>query len=72
MAGVIYNSGYWNAKGNGKFFGSIITRQGIIDAAGGPAGSPDIWFDICLRDGCWPPPFLKLPRVVVTSWESDM
>jgi len=72
MAGVIYNTGYWNAKGNGRFFGSIITKQGIIEAGGGPAGTPDIWFDTCLKDKCWPPPSLKLPRVVSTSWESDM
>jgi hypothetical protein len=72
MAGVIYNSGYWNAKGNGKFFGSIITKQGIVESGGGPAGTPDIWFDVCLRDRCWPPPSLKLPRVVATSWEADM
>jgi hypothetical protein len=72
MAGVIYNSGYWNSKGNGKFFGAIVTKQGIIEAGGGPAGTPDIWFDTCLKDKCWPPPSLKLPRVVATSWESDM
>ena len=72
MAGVIYNSGYWNAKGNGRFFGSIVTKQGIVEAGGGPAGTPDIWFDVCLKDKCWPPPSLKLPRVVPTSWESDM
>ena len=71
MAGVIYNSGYWNAKGNGKFFGSIVTKQGIIEGGGGPAGSPDIWFDVCLKDDCWPPPSLDLPRVVPTSWEND-
>ncbi len=72
MSGVIYNSGYWNAKGNGAFFGSIITKQGVVEAGGGPAGTPDIWFDICLKDKCWPPPSLKLPRVVATSWENDM
>ncbi len=55
-----------------KFFGSIVTKQGIIEAGGGPAGTPDIWFDVCLKDKCWPPPSLKLPRVVPTSWESDM
>jgi hypothetical protein len=72
MAGVIYNSGYWNAHGNGKFFGSIVTKQGIIESGSGPSGTPDIWFDVCLKDKCWPPPSLKLPRVVPTSWESDM
>ena len=72
MAGVIYNSGYWNAKGNGRYFGSIITKQGIVEAGGGPAGTPDIWFDTCLKDKCWPPPSLKLPRVLATSWENDM
>jgi hypothetical protein len=71
-AGVIYNSGYWNAKGNGKFFGAIVSKQGIIEAGGGPSGTPDIWFDTCLQDNCWPPPSLKLPRVTATSWESDM
>jgi hypothetical protein len=72
MDGVLYNSGYWNAHGNGNFFGSIITKQGIIYAGGGPSGSPSIWFDTCLKDKCWPPPSLKLPRVVSTSWETDM
>ncbi|PYQ12512.1 MAG: hypothetical protein DMH00_05850, partial [Acidobacteria bacterium] len=72
MDGVIYNSGYWNSKGNGRFFGSIITKQGVILAGGGPSGTPDIWFDTCLKDKCWPPPSLKLPRVVATSWETDM
>ena len=37
MAGIIYNSGFWNVKGNGKFFGSVITKQGIIEGGGGPA-----------------------------------
>jgi len=72
MDGVIYQSGFWNAHGNGKFYGSVITKEGIIDAGGGPAGSPDIWFDSCLSEGCWPPPSLKLPRVIATSWENDM
>ena len=72
MAGVIYNSGYWNAKGNGKFFGSIVTKQGIAESGGGPAGTPHIWFDTCLKDKGWPPPSLKPPRVVATSWQSDM
>jgi len=72
MVGVLYNSGYWNAKGNGKFFGSIITKTGVIEGGGGPTASPDIWFDVCLEAGCWPPPSLHLPRVVPTSWQSDM
>ncbi len=72
MAGVLYNSGYWNVKGNGQFFGSIITKQGVIEAGGGPAATPDIWFDVCLKEGCWPPPYLELPRVVPTSWQNDM
>jgi hypothetical protein len=70
MSGVLYNSGFWSAQGNGKFFGSIITRQGVAEGEG--SGRLDIWFDGCLQEGCWPPPGSNLPRVVPTSWENDM
>jgi hypothetical protein len=72
MSGVLYNSGYWSAEGGGRFSGSIITRQGVVDRGRGAPEALDIWFDGCLQEGCWPAPPLRLPRVVPTGWENDM
>lgn len=67
--GVIYTSGTWDAQGNGKFFGSIVTRRGVL---GGTGGTPDLWFDERLIKGQWPPPDIQLPRTMVTVWQTDM
>lgn len=67
--GVIYTSGTWDAQGNGKFFGSIVTRSGVL---GGTAGTPDIWFDERLIKGMWPPADIDLPRTMVTVWQTDL
>ena len=67
--GVIYTSGTWEAQGNGKFFGSIVTQRGVL---GGTGGTPDIWFDERLIKGQWPPPDLDLPRTMVTVWQTDL
>jgi len=67
--GVIYTSGTWDAQGNGYFFGSIVTRNGVL---GGTAGTPDVWFDERLVKGEWPPPDIQLPRTMVTVWQTDL
>ncbi|HEY3175593.1 MAG TPA: pilus assembly PilX N-terminal domain-containing protein [Candidatus Polarisedimenticolia bacterium] len=67
--GVIYTSGTWDAQGNGTFFGSIVTRMGVL---GGTGGTPDVWFDERLIKGQWPPSDLELPRTMVTVWQTDL
>jgi len=67
--GVIYTSGTWDAQGNGTFFGSIVTRRGVL---GGTSGTPDVWFDERLIKGQWPPADLDLPRTMVTVWQTDL
>jgi len=67
--GVIYTSGTWDAQGNGLFFGSIVTRNGVL---GGTSGTPDVWFDERLVKGQWPPDDLQLPRTMVTVWQTDL
>jgi hypothetical protein len=66
--GVIYTSGTWDAQGNGKFFGSIVTQRGVL----GSAGTADVWFDERLIKGQWPPPELELPRTMITVWQTDL
>ena len=66
--GVVYTSGTWSAAGNGNFFGSIVTRLGVISSG----GTPDIWFDERLIKGQWPPPDLQLPRTMITVWQTDL
>jgi len=66
--GVIYTSGSWDAQGNGRFFGSIVTRMGVT----GSAGTADVWFDERLIKGLWPPADLNLPRTMVTVWQTDL
>ncbi len=66
--GVIYTSGTWEAAGNGKFFGSIVTRSGVISTS----GTPDVWFDERLIKGQWPPADIDLPRTMITVWQTDL
>lgn len=66
--GVIYTSGTWDAQGNGTFFGSIVTRMGVL----GTAGTADVWFDERLIKGQWPPAEIELPRTMVTVWQTDL
>ncbi len=67
-SGVIYTSGTWDAQGNGKFYGSIVTRLGVISSA----GTPDIWFDEKLIKDEWPPADLHIPRTMITFWQTDL
>ncbi|HKY32167.1 MAG TPA: pilus assembly PilX N-terminal domain-containing protein [Candidatus Polarisedimenticolia bacterium] len=66
--GVIYTSGMWEAAGNGNFFGSIVTRMGVVSTA----GTPNLWFDERLIKGQWPPPDIQLPRTMITVWQTDL
>jgi Tfp pilus assembly protein PilX len=66
--GVFYTSGTVEMSGNAKFFGSVITEQGVIDSS----GTPEFYFDESLIKGNWPRKGMNLPRVVVSAWQTDL
>jgi Tfp pilus assembly protein PilX len=68
MDGVFYNSGTFSAKGNAKFFGSMIAQQGVLDGG----GTPELYFDESLIKGNWPRKGMNLPRVVISAWQTDL
>jgi hypothetical protein len=69
--GVIYNSGKWNAKGQAVYFGSVIAKSGVGEEHA-VAGTPEIYFDERLIKGQWPPADLDIPRVYISSMQTDM
>lgn len=68
--GVVYNNGYFDATGNAKYYGSVITKAGV-GTVSPSAGTPDLYWDDSLRSN-WPPKEWELPRVIVTRWETDL
>lgn len=68
MDGVLYTSGTFTAQGQANFYGSLVAQQGVIDGGGTPA----LYFDERLIKGDWPPKGLNIPRVIVTSWQTDL
>jgi hypothetical protein len=62
VVGVIYNEGNYSSSGNASFYGSVVVA-GNAD----PNGTQEVWFDACLVAGCWPPPDIPFPRVMITS-----
>ncbi|HSP13158.1 MAG TPA: hypothetical protein VLV78_00235 [Thermoanaerobaculia bacterium] len=66
MDGVLYNEGDYDTQGNAGYFGSILINGNIIGT-----GSPEVWFDEFLIKGGWQDKFKDLPRVYITSHETD-
>jgi type IV pilus assembly PilX-like protein len=66
--GVFYLGGTFTAQGNANYFGSVVAQRGVIDGAGDPA----FYFDERLVKGSWPPKGMNIPRVVVSSWQTDL
>jgi hypothetical protein len=66
MDGVLYNEGKFDTSGNGAYFGSILINGDIIGT-----GSPEVWFDEFLIKGGWQDKFKDMPRVFITSHETD-
>jgi len=66
--GVMYIAGTFETQGNADYFGSVVAQRGVIDGAGNPA----FWFDERLIKGQWPPKGMAIPRVVITSWQTDL
>ncbi len=66
MDGVLYNEGDYDTMGNASYFGSILINGNIIGT-----GTPEVWFDEFLIKGGWQDKFTDLPRVYITSHETD-
>ena len=68
--GVLFTSGRFEASGTATHYGSVIARQGVVQEVG-TAGTPEIYWDASLVE-LWPPDNWTLPRVVITSWVTDL
>jgi hypothetical protein len=68
MDGVLYISGVFKCQGNANFFGSLVAQQGVVDGA----GTPNLYFDESLITGNWPRKGMNLPRVIISSWQTDL
>jgi len=68
--GILYNSGYFDATGNARYFGSVVAKQGIGETSPS-AGTPDLYWDETIVED-WPPKTWDLPRVIITRWETDL
>lgn len=67
--GVLYTSGQFDAQGNARYYGSVVTYAGTT--APTSAGTPDFYWDPSLKDS-WPPLGWDLPRVIITRWQTDL
>ena len=69
--GILFTSGYFDATGTGRIYGSVIARQGVTQAAAdGSLPTPEIYWDATIGAD-WPPPGWKVPRVVATAWITE-
>lgn len=66
--GVMYIAGTFTAQGNANYYGSVVAQRGVLDGA----GTPQFYFDERLIKGEWPPKGMNIPRVVVSSWQTDL
>lgn len=69
--GILYTNGTFEASGSGTFYGSVIARQGVVQAiADGSAPTPEIYWDQSISDD-WPPAALRIPRTAITGWLTE-
>lgn len=68
--GILYTSGFYDACGMAKYYGSVVSKQGI-SAAPAASGNPDLFWDASILTN-WPPPEWDMPRVIITRWETDL
>jgi len=66
LDGVLYNEGDYSSTGNAMYYGSVLIR-GTVDKA----GNVDVFFDESLTKGDWQKRFKDLPRVLITSSQTD-
>jgi hypothetical protein len=68
--GILYTNGYYDSTGNGTYYGTVISKQGIGETSPS-AGTPEHYWDESLEDD-FPPGDWGLPRVTITRWETDI
>jgi hypothetical protein len=68
--GIFFNNGYYDATGNGVYYGTVISKQGIGEFSPS-AGTPEHYWDESLNSK-FPPDDWGLPRVAITRWETDI
>jgi Tfp pilus assembly protein PilX len=66
--GVFFTSGTFEAQGNANYYGSVVAQKGVVDGA----GTPGFYFDESLVKGNWPPKGMGMPRVVISSWQTNL
>ena len=65
--GILFISGTFEATGTATYYGSVITRTGVVqEVTDGSAATPDLFWDAAILDD-WPPAGWPLPRVMVTQ-----
>ena len=62
--GIFYTNGYYDATGNGVYYGTMVAYEGI-GWLSPTSGTPDHYWDESLEDN-WPPDDWGLPRVQVS------
>jgi len=70
MWGVFYTSGGFDATGNARYYGSVISKSGVGEYHPS-AGTPNLYWDENIVKN-WPPAGWDLPRVVISRWETDL
>jgi hypothetical protein len=68
--GIFYTNGFYNARGNGTYYGTMVSNEGI-GTTGPTSGTADHYWDQSIEEN-WPPDDWGLPRVHVTFWETDL
>jgi Tfp pilus assembly protein PilX len=66
--GVFFTAGTFEAQGNANYYGSVVAQRGVVDGA----GTPGFYFDESLVKGNWPPKGMGMPRVVISSWQTNL
>lgn len=71
VQGILYTNGFFEATGSAVFYGSVIARQGVVQALDdGSAPTPTIYWDESIVSG-FPPAGWDLPRTMITGWMTD-
>jgi hypothetical protein len=70
LFGILYNAGDIAAEGNAVHYGSLVAGGSFTQSTSG-ADSPVVLFDQRIALGTWPPPEIRIPRTVVTFWQTQ-
>jgi hypothetical protein len=70
LFGILYNAGDIVAEGSAAHFGSLVAGGSFVQATPG-AASPIVWFDHRIARGTWPPAEIRMPRTVITFWQTQ-